>query len=177
MCILYCSLCSLASIADTSCKQQEAQVDLLEKELHLLQRRKPQQKVVSTSQPDTATPPNTTHHQSTLTTPSSGAITSSKDGAGCGGRGVETASEKENRLLPTHSSRREKKTVKLDTVPINFLEDVEREFQKQSNTCNSTKTGHSSNTFRRNIPISKVHISTCDSPYYISTCMCRCCNY
>ena len=144
------------SAAESCCKQQESQVNLLEKELQLQrQSRGPQQRRGSTSR-NISTTTNSSTVSSLSTTQHSVSLENELSSSSGGQRRQEEeeeeecGSEKENmRRQVTHSQKREKVS-KRDAAPLSFLEDVECELEKQANTCRSTEAGQTKLT--RNIP-------------------------
>ena len=145
--------------ADSRCKQQEAQVHLLEKEIQLQRHRGSQQRGNLTSR-DSSTAntslrvlQSTTTSCQTLTNKQSMCFNIMDDQLSSRNQRQGEGSEKENMTLPQTSKKKE-----LDSAPISFLEDVERELEKQNSARCQVRGGGTDIT--RNVP--KV-MHSCDS--------------
>ena len=116
--------------ADSYCKQQEAQVHLLEKELQQQRYSGPRQKGGHTSQHDS-------RHNTTTTCDTT--VLEPSHESGDYGREVET-SDKENRQLSAGVQKMRGKAVKTEpAAPINFLEEIELEFEKQKKSSQAAQ--------------------------------------
>ena len=152
----------LVLTADSRCKQQEAQVNLLEKELQAQRHRAPQSKTgQQSSRRESSSAINnslTTQHQTTA----SGKPATEKhadsleDELGGGPRGpAKTDKENERQLKSVPAvSKKEVKAVpfKQDVAPISFLEDMEREFEKQNTSMRGGGPGTKGTNLMRNLP-------------------------
>ena len=153
----------LVLTADSRCKQQEAQVNLLEKELQAQRCRGPQSKTSqqSSRRESSSSAINnslTTQHQTTA----SGKPATEKhadsleDELGGGPRGpAKTDKENERQLKSVPAvSKKEVEAVpfKQDLAPISFLEDMEREFEKQNTSMRGGGPGTKGTNLMRNLP-------------------------
>ena len=131
-----CVVC--VCVAESGCQQQEAQVQLLERELELHRSSQgPSHRRSNISTQDSSTHP----HPSSSSSSSGDFGQTSQSLAGeladCGGvvqekkvEGGGGGKEKENRV--SNSPKRERRSVKLGLGATSFLEEVEREFEKKA---------------------------------------------
>ena len=138
--------------AISQCKQQEAQVNLLEKELKSQQQRGLQQRGRRTSQHNSSLTANTAlnTHQQTATIASKTPMEkqvyiSLEDEMGSCEQGKE-AKEKENRRVQTKSLKADE----FNSAPLSFLEDIENELEKQKDMHGAITGGHTNG--KKNAP-------------------------